>query len=95
MNGASSRSHSLLVVGVESSHEESGEKTVAKMHLVDLAGSERVAKTGAHGTRLKVRIWFGAVNVLTISQLFFIFFVFICRFSLPVISRSLDGRTDR
>ena len=82
MNGASSRSHSLLVVGVESSHEESGEKTVAKMHLVDLAGSERVAKTGAHGTRLKVRFWFGAVNVLQSlgfsSSSLFSFVAFLC-----------------
>ena len=54
MNHASSRSHALLVVGVEGKHEESGEKIAAKMHLVDLAGSERVAKSGANGVRLKV-----------------------------------------
>ena len=57
MNHASSRSHALLVVGVEGVHEESKEKTVAKMHLVDLAGSERVAKSGANGLRLKVSVW--------------------------------------
>ena len=56
MNHVSSRSHALLVVGVEGAHEESGEKTAAKMHLVDLAGSERVAKSGANGVRLKVGV---------------------------------------
>ena len=56
MNHASSRSHALLVVGLEGRHEESGDKMLSKMHLVDLAGSERVAKSGADGMRLKVRL---------------------------------------
>ena len=52
MNMASSRSHCIFTVYIES--RKPGEDTVrrAKLNLVDLAGSERVSKTGVDGTTL-------------------------------------------
>ena len=52
MNMASSRSHCIFTLYIES--RKPGEDTVrrAKLNLVDLAGSERVSKTGVNGTTL-------------------------------------------
>ncbi|KAL0245124.1 hypothetical protein GEMRC1_009204 [Eukaryota sp. GEM-RC1] len=55
MNKASSRSHSIFTIRIESSQEcEDGTQKikVAKLNLVDLAGSERQSKTKATGQRL-------------------------------------------
>eukprot|EP00126_Sphaerothecum_destruens_P010451 Sdes_comp20746_c0_seq1m16635 len=54
MNAASSRSHSIFSIQVES-EEGAGKvvRRVGKLNLVDLAGSERQSKTGATGDRLK------------------------------------------
>ncbi|KAL0216221.1 hypothetical protein P9112_008405 [Eukaryota sp. TZLM1-RC] len=56
MNKASSRSHSIFTIRIESSEDNEDDGTqrirVAKLHLVDLAGSERQSKTGATGMRL-------------------------------------------
>merc|ERR1719421_1104623 len=55
LNQASSRSHCIFTVHVESrSRMESSERVeYAKLHLVDLAGSERVKKTNSEGVTLK------------------------------------------
>jgi centromeric protein E len=59
MNEASSRSHSIFRITIESHlREKSGETTdgairVASLNLVDLAGSERQSSTGAEGAKLK------------------------------------------
>ena len=55
LNDASSRSHTILTIYVDSrSRVESSEKiTSSKLHLVDLAGSERLKKTGSEGATLK------------------------------------------
>ena len=59
MNEASSRSHSIFRITIESHlREKSGEATdgairVASLNLVDLAGSERQSSTGAEGAKLK------------------------------------------
>ncbi|CAD7930603.1 unnamed protein product [Amoebophrya sp. A25] len=55
LNEASSRSHTVLTVYVDSrSRVESSEKiTSSKLHLVDLAGSERLKKTGTEGSTLR------------------------------------------
>ena len=55
LNSASSRSHCVFQVMVESrSRIESAERAVrSKLNLVDLAGSERVGKTNSQGTTLK------------------------------------------
>lgn len=45
MNEHSSRSHSLMQVGVTCVDRLSGAVTRGKLHLVDLAGSERVARS--------------------------------------------------
>ena len=51
MNAASSRSHSLFTIYVDTWESEKPEDvTSSKLTLVDLAGSERVARTGATGT---------------------------------------------
>lgn len=54
MNAASSRSHCIFTVAIEScSRVESSEKrTLSKLNLVDLAGSERVGKTNSTGATL-------------------------------------------
>ncbi|CEM22728.1 unnamed protein product [Vitrella brassicaformis CCMP3155] len=46
MNDASTRSHCIFIIWVESHQAGSDAVRRAKFHLVDLAGSERVAKTG-------------------------------------------------
>ena len=46
MNEASSRSHLVFGIVVETTHRSTGRVTTGKMSLVDLAGSERMDKTG-------------------------------------------------
>ena len=55
MNKASSRSHCIFTIYVESrSRVESSEKVMtSKLNLVDLAGSERLSKTETKGVSLK------------------------------------------
>ena len=55
LNKASSRSHCVFTIHIESrSRVESADKVVfSKLHLVDLAGSERTKKTGSSGITLK------------------------------------------
>lgn len=55
LNAASTRSHCIFTVHIESrSRMESSERIeYAKLHLVDLAGSERVKKTRSEGVTLK------------------------------------------
>ncbi len=55
LNKASSRSHCVFTVHIESrSRVESSDKVIySKLHLVDLAGSERTKKTGSVGVTLK------------------------------------------
>ncbi|KAG7257537.1 hypothetical protein CRUP_010351 [Coryphaenoides rupestris] len=47
MNSASSRSHLIMGIMVESRNLTNGSVSCGKLSLVDLAGSERAAKTGA------------------------------------------------
>lgn len=49
MNMASSRSHCIFTVSLESRKDGSSVVRRSKLHLVDLAGSERVHKTNASG----------------------------------------------
>jgi hypothetical protein len=57
MNQSSSRSHAILVVGMEQRALPSAAKALpaelrylrSKLHLVDLAGSERAKETGTTG----------------------------------------------
>jgi kinesin family protein 6/9 len=53
-NAASSRSHCVFTVNIESSSrvESSEKRTLSKLNLVDLAGSERVGKTNSTGATL-------------------------------------------
>lgn len=53
MNDASTRSHCLFIIWVDSTALGSDVVRRSKMHLVDLAGSERVSRTGVEGTLLK------------------------------------------
>ncbi|CDW82929.1 kinesin motor domain-containing protein [Stylonychia lemnae] len=55
LNKASSRSHCVFTIHIESrSRVESSDKVLfSKLHLVDLAGSERTKKTGSSGITLK------------------------------------------
>ncbi|XP_076817238.1 uncharacterized protein LOC143462825 isoform X1 [Clavelina lepadiformis] len=53
MNDASSRSHLVVGVVIESTNLTTGAVTRGKLSLVDLAGSERVGKTGASAGQLK------------------------------------------
>eukprot|EP00756_Hemistasia_phaeocysticola_P011876 Hpha_TRINITY_DN15152_c3_g15::TRINITY_DN15152_c3_g15_i1::g.127286::m.127286 len=46
MNAASSRSHLVFGIMIETQHRSTGKVTSGKMSLVDLAGSERMDKTG-------------------------------------------------
>lgn len=48
-NDASTRSHCIFIVMVETKKPNSDVKTVARVHLVDLSGSERIGKTGVTG----------------------------------------------
>ena len=50
---ASTRSHCIFVIQIESQKLGTDVKTVSKLHLVDLAGSERVGKTGVDGVLLR------------------------------------------
>ncbi|CAK4094585.1 unnamed protein product [Aphanomyces euteiches] len=57
MNAASSRSHCIYTIYVESIDLENPELvTLTKLSLVDLAGSERIVKTGATGVTLQESI---------------------------------------
>lgn len=49
MNDASTRSHCMFIMWVESSQPGTDTIRRAKLHLVDLAGSERIGKTGVEG----------------------------------------------
>jgi kinesin family protein 6/9 len=53
MNMASSRSHCVFTVSIESRLVGSDTVRRSKLHLVDLAGSERVHKTHATGQLLR------------------------------------------
>lgn len=46
MNDASTRSHCIFIIEVDSQKMGTDVRTVSKLHLVDLAGSERVYKAG-------------------------------------------------
>ena len=48
-NLASSRSHCIFTIAIESREHESEIIRTSKLHLVDLAGSERVSKTNING----------------------------------------------
>ena len=52
VNAASSRSHCIFTICVESRPHGSTTVRRSKLHLVDLAGSERVGKSGASGATL-------------------------------------------
>eukprot|EP00913_Durusdinium_trenchii_P017958 g16876.t1 len=52
MNDASTRSHCLFIIWVDSTQEGSDVVRRSKLHLVDLAGSERVSQTGVNGKLL-------------------------------------------
>lgn len=45
-NDASTRSHCIFVIQLETQRADSNVKLVSKLHIVDLSGSERVHKTG-------------------------------------------------
>eukprot|EP00929_Paragymnodinium_shiwhaense_P076615 TRINITY_DN39414_c0_g1_i1.p1 TRINITY_DN39414_c0_g1~~TRINITY_DN39414_c0_g1_i1.p1 ORF type:complete len:872 (+),score=222.76 TRINITY_DN39414_c0_g1_i1:87-2702(+) len=49
MNDASTRSHCMFILWVDSTKPDSDTVRRAKLHLVDLAGSERISKTGVEG----------------------------------------------
>ena len=53
MNMASSRSHCVFSISVESRETGSDVIRRSKLHIVDLAGSERAHKTGARGQILR------------------------------------------
>ncbi|GJQ84193.1 kinesin-2B [Trypoxylus dichotomus] len=53
MNRASSRSHAIFTVIIESKDRGDNRTTVGKLNLVDLAGSERLQKTRASGEQLR------------------------------------------
>lgn len=53
MNLASSRSHCMFTIFVESRKQGSDTVRRAKLHMVDLAGSERAHKTGSTGQTLR------------------------------------------
>ncbi|KAL0926639.1 hypothetical protein M5K25_002877 [Dendrobium thyrsiflorum] len=56
LNDASSRSHQIIRLTIESSLRENSscvKSFVANLNFVDLAGSERASQTNAEGTRLK------------------------------------------
>lgn len=47
MNDASSRSHLIFAIIVDSTNVNTGVRTIGKLSFVDLAGSEKNSKTGA------------------------------------------------
>eukprot|EP00916_Digyalum_oweni_P008510 GHVL01014271.1.p1 GENE.GHVL01014271.1~~GHVL01014271.1.p1 ORF type:complete len:528 (+),score=149.41 GHVL01014271.1:130-1713(+) len=53
MNDASTRSHCIFIIWIETTIIGSDTVQRAKFHLVDLAGSERVGKSGVGGNLLK------------------------------------------
>lgn len=53
MNDASTRSHCIFTIYIESRKVDSELRTYSKINLVDLSGSERVGKTGVSGLLLK------------------------------------------
>lgn len=53
MNDASTRSHCLFIIWIDSTKPGSDVVRRSKLHLVDLAGSERVSRTGVEGNLLK------------------------------------------
>ncbi|CAE7652453.1 KIF6 [Symbiodinium pilosum] len=53
MNDASTRSHCLFIIWVDSTQSGSDVVRRSKLHLVDLAGSERVSQTGVDGKLLQ------------------------------------------
>ncbi|KAG8470575.1 hypothetical protein KFE25_008996 [Diacronema lutheri] len=53
MNMASSRSHCIFTMQIETRKAGSDTLRRSKLHFVDLAGSERVKKTGVEGTLLR------------------------------------------
>ena len=53
MNLASSRSHCIFTISIESRKAGSEVILRSKLHMVDLAGSERAHKTGAQGKILQ------------------------------------------
>ncbi len=48
-NDASTRSHCIFIIMIETKKPNSDVKSVARLHLVDLSGSERIGKTGVTG----------------------------------------------
>lgn len=52
-NDASTRSHCIFIIQIESQKLGEDVKTVSKVHLVDLSGSERPSQTGIDGKTLK------------------------------------------
>jgi len=53
MNDASTRSHCMFILWIDSTQPDSDTVRRAKLHLVDLAGSERISKTGVEGNLAK------------------------------------------
>lgn len=49
MNDASSRSHLIFSIIVDSTNVNTGVRTIGKLSFVDLAGSEKSSKTGTDG----------------------------------------------
>lgn len=48
-NDASTRSHCIFIIMLETRKPNSDVKTISRIHLVDLSGSERIGKTGVEG----------------------------------------------
>ena len=51
-NDASTRSHCLFMIQIESQKIGEDKRTLSKLHIVDLSGSERPFQTGVTGQRL-------------------------------------------
>lgn len=56
LNLASSRSHTILTIKIESLDLNTKSSTFSKLELVDLAGSERIGQTGTEGKLAKESI---------------------------------------
>jgi kinesin family member 6/9 len=56
-NDASTRSHCIFIIQIESQKLGGDVKTVSKLHLVDLSGSERPKDTGIDGKTLKEALY--------------------------------------
>ena len=48
-NDASTRSHCIFIITIETRKPGSEVKSVSRLHLVDLSGSERIGKTEVQG----------------------------------------------